>query len=232
MIIITDEDGSQSISVNLRCASVGAIEDMQSLLADSETINSVNQIAQAISESLDEKICINTSLEVGGIHGIYNDPLMTVITSEWSDVALLPATMEQRHAQYAHLKHLQDIVQDIDHRHEHEWDMEQTCMTPPLTYTRPLTRSRSLASVFKCDTSIDAMTTIKLTKYMVETCGLDVQIRPKQKIVDWNDYAFPKRINNTNGGSGISSSTFGSFASLASLESLTVDRETKRYTIG
>ncbi|XP_053397114.1 uncharacterized protein LOC123551680 [Mercenaria mercenaria] len=102
--------------LQLRCTSVNAMKNVQRMLEDDETANAVNQLAQAISEHVDENISVESSLEMGGLGEVFANPLQCLSRSQWQPY-LLPRIGTSLRTLIAspHLAYLQRLVDDIQH---------------------------------------------------------------------------------------------------------------------
>lgn len=71
-------------------------------------------MAEALSEQLNEKISITTSLQDGGTLDTYSNPFVSVSESQWTEFVLPADTAVQEQVpEFSHLQHLRCVLDEI-----------------------------------------------------------------------------------------------------------------------
>ncbi|XP_053389983.1 uncharacterized protein LOC128552932 [Mercenaria mercenaria] len=101
---------SSTMSVKVKCSTVDAVRNFQKMVQDGKTTNTMNNIAQALTEDLGEKISIDTSVDVKGLDALINDEC--IYNSAWISYGLFEVKGASRHGPL-YEDHFRRIVADI-----------------------------------------------------------------------------------------------------------------------
>ncbi|XP_060575345.1 uncharacterized protein LOC132732839 [Ruditapes philippinarum] len=107
-------DGESSTHLKLVVSSANAIEKVSRMINDNETENDMNDVAQGISEHLNERISISRSIELEGLGEVFGNPLQCLLHSEWQPfVKSGSRTTHVKFNSSPHLAYLQSLIDDI-----------------------------------------------------------------------------------------------------------------------